>query len=559
MTTQFIREESFSNKGGSPGRKGNKTGKGKSSKSRRYSAREILAELNRVRANCKHVPNPQAPVYIAGSTKNVINAVACPKRWDTRVVLGVVASWPERWDQCDPAAVAEWAVEVRKYAEKLWCSKVAAIVMHVDEAHPHIHIILHDCGKSVKPFSPGFAAGDSAYDGALAAGVARIDANRIRHAEYKRAQSAWLDHYQEHVGKRFGMARVGFEPRPRGTRLSALEARAEREWDDPVDIPQAAANTELVCKLLAGELNRPLPQPGGRSVDVLSSIGFVAAVDYADLARRLRDGEIAMKLHSAAVPLQRALLDILALKPDWIQFAQACHAREIDLMFRWEGEKVVGVTFRQGGRAFPGSKLGRRFSWPVLSRQLSFDAAQEAHISVLTEMDLRANSTCCTLELLDTDRVDASTSIKKIQDPKLAPLTARDAPDGMAYCWSSGRPALKIRKRSVMIFDPAPDVVAFAIAMAVKRGWKSLRLRAPTRFLKHCAALAIEVARNLGINLVVARERLLRQGIESRAGSGEGTTEPSSVAVTPSSSPADPALPLELPEEQSKVTRRPRR
>lgn len=505
--TQFIREESFSNKGGKPGRNGVKRANGKAGASRRYSAAQVLAELNRVAANCKHVHAPQPPLYIAGSTKRVAKAKPRPKpRWDTRVVLGAVASWHQRWDECDPVVVADWVVQVRKYAETLWGHKVAAIVMHVDEAHPHVHIIVHDGGKSVKPFSPGFAAGDSAYDAALGAGVARIDANRIRHAEYKRAESVWLDHYHLHVGMHFGMARIGLHPRSRGPRVSALELRAQKEWNDPVDKIAAAANVRVIRKLLRMEIDRPLPGPGAGEIDVLSSIGFVPEHDYPALARRLREEGLADPAHPAAVALQSALLEILKGKPDWPEFVRLCKANEIDLIFRWNDSSPVGITFRQAGRAFPGFKLGSRFTWPVLSRSLPFDRANPAHVSLLLEMELRASTSGCVLEPLDPGPDEPKPARAWRRLPKLVPLIEQATSDGIAHCWSSGRVAIKEQQRSLIVVDTAPDVVSFAIAVARKRGWTSLTLSGRSSVLRYCVGPATAAATALGIDLVVARD-----------------------------------------------------
>lgn len=245
---QFMRIESYARV---PSKRAKRTGY--------RSAADIVDEVLREPHAIAHIPNPLPPENILGSPTVALNiaqdmanetydSIGRRSRKDAHILAGCVCSYP--------IPVAE--IQGRPHEEKLlekWIDKsvewthkefrrehVGAIVLHMDEAMPHLHVLLTPPAPGVEP-SPLRRAGKAAV---RAAGQSK-KRNSIERSAFIKEARRLQDSYCNSVSQHFGHTRHGMHRRKRMT-------RAERN----IENSQARALMEVQRR--AAEVQRELDE-----------------------------------------------------------------------------------------------------------------------------------------------------------------------------------------------------------------------------------------------------------------------------------------------------------
>lgn len=231
----------------------------KSKKSPR-TVQQVIDEVLREADSTPHIDAPKPPSFLFGDREAVANIprdieTSCEKwkakngralRKDAQVLLTVVASFksPEAGD--DPAAWAStyevWKQKNIEWLRSKWGDKLRAVVLHEDEAHPHIHAYVtqsDDTSPDIRPLHPGASA------------VAKVgkDATPKQCAEaFKEAMRQEQDSYFQSVGAPCGMTRDG----PRKRRESRSEWKARQR--EAKQVQQYEATTEERIRGTAAEM-----------------------------------------------------------------------------------------------------------------------------------------------------------------------------------------------------------------------------------------------------------------------------------------------------------------
>lgn len=198
------------------------------------SVREILGEADRVAENSAHVTDPKPPVHLAGMTpselaeriddllvERAIEGRRAP-RSDVRVLAAAVYSWPEHVAYYDKDRLDAWVKDQIKWHAK-YVGAVDCAVLHLDEAHPHIHVYTVD--PDARRLTPGCKAKREAEAEGLAAMLPQKDICKQANIAYKAAMVAWQDALHAEVGQFHGLARLG----PKRQRLTRPEWRKAKE------------------------------------------------------------------------------------------------------------------------------------------------------------------------------------------------------------------------------------------------------------------------------------------------------------------------------------------
>lgn len=221
---QFARIQTYSLKGNSANR----------------SAASVLAENSRVPGNANHVDNPQPPRLLWGvdpieilpvveeriaSAKAALRGSGQRIQSNTHVLEGAVYSHPLTTENLlqDRSAVATyfaWRKDIVSFAikdAKRRGMEVLSVVEHLDEPHPHIHVIaipyLTHANKRLdaKACHPGHIATQQA---------AKAGENpRAQMAAYRKAMSGWQDLVWDAVSAKHALTRIG----PRRKRYTPVE------------------------------------------------------------------------------------------------------------------------------------------------------------------------------------------------------------------------------------------------------------------------------------------------------------------------------------------------
>lgn len=221
---QFARIQTYSLKGNTANR----------------SAASVLAENSRIPGNANHVENPQPPRLLWGVDpievlpeieKRVATAKAALRgtgqriQSNTHVLEGAVYSHPLTTEDLiqDREAVAtyfDWRKDVVDFAikeAKQRGMEVLSVVEHLDESHPHIHVLaipfLTETNKRLdaKACHPGHIATQQA---------AKAGENpRAQMAAYRKAMSSWQDSVWDAVSAKHALTRLG----PRRKRYTPVE------------------------------------------------------------------------------------------------------------------------------------------------------------------------------------------------------------------------------------------------------------------------------------------------------------------------------------------------
>lgn len=219
----------------------------------------VLAEAGREPAYCRHVDKPDHPMWVVGSAARVEGSIQSfmqtpatylqPKgrkasrkrRRDARCLIGGVCSWPtamadiRRLGRLDRNAselelrrIREWMEKTRDWLRRKWSDNLAAVLIHADESHFHLHFFLVGDANRLHP---GLAA--EWRNGK------RIESRKEKMTAYKTAMAQLLDEYHAEVGASCGLSRcLDSPPEPRikdralASRILELQRKLQ-EHPDP--------------------------------------------------------------------------------------------------------------------------------------------------------------------------------------------------------------------------------------------------------------------------------------------------------------------------------------
>jgi hypothetical protein len=187
---QFIRIETFSRKADKGGR----------------TVSFVLREARREADSSTHVAAPGEPVIVFGEDPAQIEAghdaaldVATETnsagktrkiRIDQHTLLTCVASHPYLTQDVknDPEKQIEfekWAAETVNYMKQKWGDELKGVVLHTDEAHPHLHAFIVPKNLRARDLHPGVVAKKAEFARAIAAGDDTKAANKKGDRAYR--------------------------------------------------------------------------------------------------------------------------------------------------------------------------------------------------------------------------------------------------------------------------------------------------------------------------------------------------------------------------------------
>jgi hypothetical protein len=146
----------------------------------------IVGEASRVPEYCRHVERPEEPTWVLGSAERVVNlanaimAVPCTytqrdgkkakrkRRHDFRCLVAGFCSWPmdivtyralklqdpEAWNR-ERLRIVRWIESTNAWLRRVFGNRLAAVLLHLDESHPHIHFV---CVGDARRLHPGLRA-----------------------------------------------------------------------------------------------------------------------------------------------------------------------------------------------------------------------------------------------------------------------------------------------------------------------------------------------------------------------------------------------------------------
>lgn len=227
---QFLRIESYSRKGDKGGR----------------TVSFVMREARREPDSSTHVLEPGQPVTIFGQDPAAIErehdaAVEAARetnsagrtrkiRVDQHTLLTCVASHPYltadvKKDPLKQVEFEKWAAETVNYMKQKWGDELKGVVLHVDEAHPHLHGFIVPKNLRARDLHPGVTAKKQEFARATAEGHDTKTANKLGDRAYKAAMRQFLTDYHQKVGMRSALLRDG----PKRARLSRAEYLGAKE------------------------------------------------------------------------------------------------------------------------------------------------------------------------------------------------------------------------------------------------------------------------------------------------------------------------------------------
>lgn len=188
-------------------------------------AAAILGEADRQPKYCSHIEAPEQPKWAMGSVDSVNARMreVMDRPCTVRTKDGKVRERKRRFDfQCVLAGVIGWPMSTAEFASldaddkererkrllgcfkdscdwlrRKYGNKLAGIVGHFDEEHPHLHFyVVGEC----RELHPGLRA-------EYVEGV-RISSRAEKVKRYTAAMRKFLDEYHAEVGQKYGLARA---------------------------------------------------------------------------------------------------------------------------------------------------------------------------------------------------------------------------------------------------------------------------------------------------------------------------------------------------------------
>lgn len=260
MGFQFAHIETYSRSGGRSGK---------------LNIAEIIAEARRSPEASLHVENPKNPIPVFGcgldelmhrhdmiinqAQEVLANGKKRAVRKDTGSLFTCVLSHPATPEECGnnpdiKVAVEAWVKDSVKWLRhdlETRGGTLETVIMHVDEAHVHLHAYgLHPSGHADR-LHPGKASKKRTVEAAVADGQEKKTANAIGDKAYVQAMRIWQDSYSEKVGLPHGLTRLG----PARRRLSRAEWMTEKAAAKSVQQAQTMATIAMKAAR-AADVNR---------------------------------------------------------------------------------------------------------------------------------------------------------------------------------------------------------------------------------------------------------------------------------------------------------------
>lgn len=210
---------------------------------KRATVRGIVGEATREAGYHPHVDDAQEPTVLLGDL-NELEAQLTERathgkngkklRPDAHVLLAGVASYPKPCNQLtadDEDRFNRWLNGTVDFLQKEWGDRLKAVVLHLDEAFPHVHFYAADLdGLDMKTIHRGKAA------------EAQVDGKKKE--AYVRAMQTYQDDYYQAVGLDLGFSRLG----PRRQRLSRKDWKTQQHANQVEAEARATALDGLEAK-----------------------------------------------------------------------------------------------------------------------------------------------------------------------------------------------------------------------------------------------------------------------------------------------------------------------
>lgn len=232
----------------------------------------ILGEADRQPEMSTHVEQPKPPTWAYGSAAAVRQAVErhmaaqAPvrlkgggvawrkRRHDHKCLVAGVLAYPLSMAQfrklsADPtmrqkaaAAFQAWRDASIKWLKDQYGDKLAGVVIHIDEANPHMHFFVAGDAQRTHPGMRAELVNDT-----------RLEVPAERMAAHKAGLAAWLTQYHVEVSQRFGIQRGDGTSRPTWRiqdralrqRVYALEKRISQIEDEQLSGELQAQRNEI--------------------------------------------------------------------------------------------------------------------------------------------------------------------------------------------------------------------------------------------------------------------------------------------------------------------------
>ena len=376
---QFVHIEGYSRSGGKGGR----------------SVGYVLDEAERRPGACPHVDQPGAPTVLHGMSIGDLRAVHDQRagearqsvaggktraiRQDQLTLLTAVASYPVPWSDLDDAGRIEvdaWERRTIDWLKSQYGDRLATVVRHSDEAHPHLHayVLPDDPAMRAGLLHPGFQAKAAVMDREKPADAEERKAlNREGDRAYRDAMRGLQTSYWEGVGLPSGLARLG-PGRRRLTReawqsektAAASVVVATRQYESALGAARSlqergnafVARTHAAAAETRQEASRRLQEAKRREAEAERLKAEVEALK-AEAIRRGRESilaakrkaaEIVQAAEAAAAPLRTiggAIGSAWSAMRDRLSDQEARHEADMERV-RKEGERA---TKREAERA----------------------------------------------------------------------------------------------------------------------------------------------------------------------------------------------------------------
>ncbi len=213
---QFIRIEAYSDVSGLSQQLGKKSADN-SAQRIRPSIRQVIDEAFRVEHASPHVPNPSAPKLIFGLDQKALelhlnqlkttgrDKIGRRVRKDALLLLAGVASYPKSEAEANKDGFERWLSLTQQYLKSKYGNNLQSIVLHTDEANPHLHFFCTPTQKS----SGEIAHIGTIHDGIGASEAIKTPSSKVKKHAYDKAMRSYQHEYHTEVGLKIGMTRIG--------------------------------------------------------------------------------------------------------------------------------------------------------------------------------------------------------------------------------------------------------------------------------------------------------------------------------------------------------------
>lgn len=245
---------------------------------RTWTARDIVAEINRDDGHYSHVGSeaqPPVPIYGYAPERlheyiDALEVLASHQvetytrrgkthtrgmKSTTPILLAAVASYPEPSMENTPE-LRKWIGLVVEFAKMRFKKKLSSIVLHLDEGFAHLHILCQNGGAPVGGLN-GLHMGHAA--------AAAEPVKSLRGEAYRSGCSAALDLFHLHVGSAMKWKRMSPSPRPRLGRAKAMRERQAEIEAMEADLKaraQRVVAAEAALEARAAKVNASWAQVG---------------------------------------------------------------------------------------------------------------------------------------------------------------------------------------------------------------------------------------------------------------------------------------------------------